>query len=90
MIGTDEGMHTLAAQHTPSPVFECVCMKESDLRKIQQSREHEWEVRLERAPQLGKSASHSRITETISLQETGGTDTDTHIYTCRHAKHPDG
>lgn len=27
---------------------------------------HEWEVRLERAVQLGKSASHSRITENIS------------------------
>lgn len=64
-------------------------MKEGDLRKIQQSTEHEWEARLERALQLGKSASHSRITETISLQETGGTDgkadTDTHKYTCRHA-----
>lgn len=32
----------------------------------------EWEVRLEGVMQLGKSASHSRITETISLQETGG------------------
>lgn len=32
----------------------------------------EWEVRLEGVMQLGKSASHSRITETIALQETGG------------------
>lgn len=38
----------------------------SYLRNIQQSRVHEWEVRLERAVQLGKSASHSRITENIS------------------------
>lgn len=48
----------------------------------------EWEVRLEGVMQLGKSASHSRITETISLQETGGmfrkSDRHAHAHTHMH------
>lgn len=43
-----------------------------DIKTELQSQEHEWEVRLKQALHLGKSTSHSRIAETISLQETGG------------------